>query len=169
MGYTHYWTQKRDFTEEEMSTIGVAVHKIVLAATDGRLVPNNHSDRPDAPLVIVNGMGDANTEAEIGPEAIRFNGLGPDLDHETFVFAAKREKPYDGAPDDQLGWAFCKTARKPYDLAVTATLAYMAAKWDFDVSSDGDSGDWEAGVALAQEVFGEPIPNPLIVEELVGG
>ncbi len=53
-------------------------------------------------------------------------------------------------------------------MVVVATLAYLAVKWGFEVSSDGDAEDWEAGVALANEVIGDPIPNPMIVAELVG-
>jgi hypothetical protein len=51
---------------------------------------------------------------------------------------------------------------------VTAILTYLAAKWGFEVSSDGDVDDWTAGVELAGEALGREFPNPLIVEQLVG-
>lgn len=49
-------------------------------------------------------------EVEITPFRVAFNGSG-DLSHESFILTA-----------DVCGFEFCKTARKPYDLAVKTAL-----------------------------------------------
>lgn len=165
MGYTHYWGQKRDFTQDEMLKIGEDVRTIIATAS-GRAFPGRDSDTPTGSLVIAGGAGERGSLPQIDDKTISFNGLGPDLDHETFMFDAKRSMPYDNAPADRLGWAFCKTARKPYDVVVTAVLTYLAADWGFEVSSDGDVPDWDLGVKLAEEALGREFSNPLIVEQL---
>lgn len=165
MGYTHYWTQKRDFTAEEMRQIGEGV-KAIIATAVGNVYPDSRGHTHE--LVICNGMGDPGTQAEITDERIAFNGTDEgDMGHETFIFAATRELPYEGAPADRIGWAFCKTARKPYDVVVTAVLTYLAADWGFEASSDGEVADWEAGVKLAEEALSRKFANPLIVEALI--
>ena len=63
-------------------------------------------------------------------------------------------------PDpESIGKVFscCKTAYKPYDLAVTAVLVaavHHFGKDAFIVSSDGDMEHWFEGVALCQALFG---------------
>lgn len=83
-------------------------------------------------------------ESAIEPTAFRFNGLNDDA-HETF---------YVDQGNDE--WSFCKTARKPYDVAVTAILAYLegAHPDKFSVGSDGDSDDWQAGIKLLKTALG---------------
>src|SRR5205823_9190589 len=54
------------------------------------------------------------------------------------------------------GWDFCKTARKPYDLAVTAALSYLCTVPDpaaFTASSDGDGKDFLEGLAEARRAL----------------
>jgi hypothetical protein len=56
---------------------------------------------------------------------------------------------------DELESNFCKTARKPYDIAVTASLI-LAKKIFGDiikVSSDGNWSDWESGQLLYESVY----------------
>jgi len=165
MGYTHYWTQPRDLTPEEMGDIGASVRKIIATATDGRKVLDGYRGTPGVPLQIAGGDGEG--PPQITKEVISINGKGPDLDHEAFYLPAKRELPYDGADPSRLGWAFCKTARKPYDIVVTACLTYLAAAYDFEVGSDGDVDDWDDGVKLAEEALGREFANPMITEALV--
>lgn len=141
MGYTHYWTQTRDFTPEEMGDIAASVRRIIT----------------EAPCDIVGWDGEEDTPPDLTKERIAFNGRGENQ-HETFGFIAMR------AGD---GWVCCKTARKPYDVVVTACLTLLQANYGFEVSSDGDVEDWEAGVKLAEQALGKQFANPLIVEELI--
>ncbi len=72
-------------------------------------------------------------------EYIRFNGVGDDA-HETFLLER----------DGSEGFTFCKTAQKPYDLAVTACLLiYKKHSPDtMHLTSDGDDEDWMAAKEL---------------------
>ena len=89
---------------------------------------------------------------ELGVKGVRFNGIGNN-GHETFMLTPA-VKSFD----------FCKTACKPYDKYVVATLAL--AKYHFGddilVSSDGEAEDWEEGLALLKEV----LPNCNIVNPI---
>ena len=84
---------------------------------------------------------------------IGLNGKG-DNAHEEFTM---REHFTENEPN------FCKTARKPYDVVVTACLAVLKYRLGefFNVSSDGRSDDWTNGVELARKVLRRKVPNPI--------
>lgn len=149
MGYTHYWT-KPALTGEALLEIGEVVTRMI-KAIEGKPV-NTAGGFHKEPLQVCGGDGTG--KPVISETEIALNGNGPELDHETFAIRL--------APDRD----FCKTARKPYDIIVVGALAYCAHKHGFSVSSDGDPADWEGGVELVNQVAGEPIPNPLIVDAL---
>lgn len=68
-----------------------------------------------------------------------------DLGHETFNLKLGKQEELSG---------FCKTARKPYDLAVTMIL--ISAKYfapDTEIGSDGNIEDWEHGIELWKQIF----------------
>ena len=153
MGYTHYYEYSPEaITPEQAYSLCMDVKTLIEA-----------SDVP-----VVGWDGEKMTEPEVNPEGrIAFNGVGADA-HESFVidFTAP-QKP---EQDDRYGayayeqfirlgrrrWQCCKTARKPYDEIVTATL--LAAKErlgdQFDVSSDGYWSEWADGRVLCAGVFG---------------
>jgi len=82
-------------------------------------------------------------DEEYDDTKVVFNGVGADA-HETFYVSV-----------DELESNFCKTARKPYDIAVTASLI-LAKKIFGDiikVSSDGNWSDWESGQLLYESVY----------------
>jgi hypothetical protein len=63
----------------------------------------------------------------LGEHCIWFNGIDEGA-HESFVFDAS-----------EGGWAFCKTAEKPYDLAVCECLLILKKHLKgFSFRSDGD-------------------------------
>jgi hypothetical protein len=74
---------------------------------------------------------------------IAFNGAGRDA-HETFVIQV-----------GGTGFNFCKTAQKPYDAVVTASLILLKKELGLDalISSDGRWIDWEGGQLLYETVF----------------
>ncbi|PWC64028.1 hypothetical protein TSH7_10065 [Azospirillum sp. TSH7] len=105
----------------------------------------------DDPLML-HGNGPNTTElAQFGDDLVRdcidttriwIEGTGPagtDLGHESFVLNRTKDR------------AFCKTARKPYDLVVCAVLAVaqMVAPDAISVTSDGDSDDWWPAIEWA--------------------
>jgi hypothetical protein len=82
-------------------------------------------------------------DEEYGDDKIVFNGVGANA-HETFFVSA-----------DGVDFNFCKTAQKPYDIAVTASLILGKKIFgdNFKVSSDGDWSDWQSGVLLYESVY----------------
>lgn len=84
-------------------------------------------------------------------QQISFNGVGKD-GHETFridsMFYGR-----DHDPEERMKFAFCKTAQKPYDVAVTSVLLIFKFHFgnDFKVSSDGDMNDWAPAIKAVTE------------------
>ena len=132
MGYTHYWSFPT-INNKTWARIRAAVEEVVEDVPGLQL----EFDNPEPPL--------------IGREEIRFNGRGQ-YGHETF--RVERDNP--------IGFNFCKTARKPYDEAVTAVLCIVghhlgAMKGPHYISSDGSFSDWLEGRELATKVLGEDL------------
>ena len=79
--------------------------------------------------------------------AIFINGVGANA-HEAFVITS-----------EDVGFNFCKTARKPYDTVVTAILIHLKQSLGSlaVVTSDGDWSDWEGGRLLYETVYDKNI------------
>lgn len=135
MGYTHYWTHKNRFTNDEWRTVREDINAILCAAQDSGVQLGDSCGT--APLTEFNQIW---TNGNKHDSVIVFNGLGEES-HETFVIYQNGN-----------GWNFCKTARKAYDVAVTACLVYLESTYPkkFTASSDGQVGDWQAGLDLAR-------------------
>ena len=112
MGYTNYWKQTKDFTNEEWDLVKKE-YEYVLEICKG--------------IIINEGKN---------PEEIVFNGnpIG-DLNHETFILRKKAKIiSYEGLVKSKKlkkqmeGLNFCKTATKPYDLAVWHLLFFAKNK-----------------------------------------
>lgn len=129
MGYTHYWTKSRNFTDEEWLDIMKASADILSRAINTYMIGLAYeSDQLDKkPLV--------------SDPVIRFNGTDED-GHETFYF--------DRCEND---FEFCKTARKDYDAPVVAILIYARYRAPDAISwrSDGWLSEHADGLALANE------------------
>jgi len=141
MGYTHYWTQPLRYSKAEWTQICEDIGAILKDAQHVQGIP------------LGNGMGDPGTAPIIDGDTILFNGIGEDS-HEA-VHLQRAVPPLteeDKRWNKRRGWDFCKTARKPYDVAVTAVLAYLASLEvkSCSVSSDGNGVEWLEGVALAR-------------------
>lgn len=144
MGYTHYWVNKvqpgRRFTEEERAKLQAVLHYwqwegiICRECTD-----------PTFPYVL--------TDREI-----IFNGKGDD-GHETFYFDLDQAGEEEGKYGIRAGFAFCKTAAKPYDQAVCEVLLTLKGILgdEIEVSSDGDmeGAEWKP----AYDRLGIPQPR----------
>ena len=136
MGYTHYWSQQRDYTKPEWNQITATV-KAIIKASD---VPvRREYNRPDDP-------------PEFSDDAILFNGLGDD-GRETFCFTRKvaPEPEYRKGEGD---FQFCKTASKPYDEIVVACLIAAEMLGVTTWSSDGDNKDHVDGRMLYESING---------------
>ena len=135
MGYTHYWTVS---AEAPIKDYRAAMRDIF------KLIKNS-------PVILGDGFGDT-VPKKFHKGFVWFNGLGENA-HETFHL-----------PDfPPKGFQFCKTARKPYDLVVTACLAVLKEHLGnaVDVSSDGYAKEWLPGIEFASKVLGREVPNPI--------
>lgn len=144
MGYTHYWR----IPVQALPLVG---ERLPAIAEDFRkLLP--HLPPLAGPL----GRG----EPGFGPEEVAFNGPEPE-DYETFAFPGllRDGEPFvsEGFPEEHF--AFCKTGRRPYDLAVTAFL--LVAKLHLEdllqVRSDGDISEWAPAADLVEKVLRLPV------------
>lgn len=72
-----------------------------------------------------------------------FNGVDAGA-HETFSIDIRTQE------ED-----FCKTAEKPYDMAVTASLILAKKIFgdDIEIRSDGNWSDWQSGQLLYESVY----------------
>jgi hypothetical protein len=130
MGYTHYWkfeNNPKDIKDgDKKFKKSVALLKKCLKNISVVLAGSNGTGKP----LFTNTM-------------VCFNGLDEDS-HETCYLALD---------NSDFEFDFCKTARKPYDVAVCLTLLCFKKFFedDFNYSSDGDLDD--EGWALATEIF----------------
>jgi hypothetical protein len=83
---------------------------------------------------------------------------GGDCSHESFVLKQTFRKAYDDqkASDGGKWFSCCKTAYKPYDLAVISCLIIAKHYLGKEVAihSDGDIDDWDDGKILCQKLLG---------------
>ena len=142
MGYTHYYYVSEKFDATLFKKVVDDFKKLLKPISDKG-------------IVLANGMGEG--KPIINDNEIVFNGLG-ELSHETFCLE-KTHEIQDWQKDMKKGeliFQFTKTARKPYDIAVTACL--VIAKHHFGekirISSDGNDSEWNDGKQLCQEILG---------------
>lgn len=146
IGFTHYWYRnvQSKVSPLQWTAICEAFTKIYQDCSQNGIELLYEEDRP-------------NSRPRCDGEVIRFNGTEKgNLGHETFIL----ERITKGPVRDGEVFEFCKTARKPYDVAVTALLlaAEFYAPGVWRIESDGDREDWEEGVCLFEEIAGEDAP-----------
>ena len=147
MGYTHYWHQRCDIGKDAWGTIVEDVAVILAFIEHEQGVP------------LASWIGAGGSRPLLNAREIAFNGLGDDQ-HESLVIQPART--------DSSSW-FCKTARKPYDLAVTAVLSYLSSVAETHyVTSDGHGAEWLAGVEAVRQAlpqYGNTVDIPRGVME----
>lgn len=136
MGYTHYFEQSSVCPADKWALIGRDAKKAIAWVQSQGIPLAFEYDKP-------------NKSPVIDDLQIRFNGVGEDGGHETM-----RLDP------SNVGFQFCKTATKPYDLAVCLVLliAHQHAPGVWNVRSDGDGEDWKAAAKAFNDLFGS-VPN----------
>lgn len=142
MGYTHYFQQTKEISQESWDNLCKDV-KVVLKDQKQKGV-KLATNSPATTIMVSKKKG-----------YINFNGVGDD-EHETFDISRKI---------DPEAWGFCKTARKPYDLAVTATLLLLAhhSPQHYSIGSDGHPDDWKEAAYLNNSLFGYAYKMPVSV------
>lgn len=140
MGYTHHW---------ETIENAFMPHLWLAAIADCEQV---------AYRIMADGIELGGPSGESGDRAYEFNGVRVafngfgDGAYESFVVPRCPERRY----GRKFAYGFCKTAHKPYDLAVTACLLVLKHHLGatFRVGSDGVDADWSAAKALVQDELG---------------
>lgn len=140
MGYTHYVYRRN-------VEICKPVYRLILKDFK-KLIEESGLD-----ILLAGPLGEG--PIEIGEEELGFNGKDNEFDHshETFRFDRILDKGYPLEPqEDGTYFDCCKTARKPYDLFVTAFLViakhYMGT--DLIVRSDGYMDNWLPAMAMTE-------------------
>lgn len=155
MGYTHYWYRPTELDAQTFAQFAKDVDAL-RTALEGK-------------VVICGPLGDGSPIIE--PDQISLNGTNSkDRSHETFAID-RVYKPYsshDKPHSDGSWFEFCKTARKPYDTLVTASLLMFRYRFGEQVAveSDGFAEEWTNGYALVAQVLGPGIARSAL--ELVG-
>jgi hypothetical protein len=147
MGYTHYFPQSRSFKNDEWKTAKDGVKKIVEYCQKQGIALQHEYNISKKP--------------SITSKVIRFNGVGEELGHETF-YISKAITYQDWQDKTKPSFAFCKTARKPYDLAVCLSLLRIKeiAPDAIELSSDGDWDiEWVNSRLAYKELFGNEPPK----------
>lgn len=156
MGYTHYITFKLP-KGTKAATLEANYQTAILECA--RVAHAYNAECSDKGLTDARLSG-YTAHTKVGQYGgIELNGKG-DLMHETLTL---REHFKQNFEEFGNGFAFCKTARKPYDTVVVACLAILKYRLGnaVEVSSDGTAGDWVNGVLLARRVIKRKVPNPL--------
>lgn len=141
MGYTHYWTKQRAFTQKEWASL-IGITSLLLQKAPGKTATAGGYHKDD-PLEIQRDWDDERPP-EVTKERIWFNGAG-DLGHETFALM-----------QNEVGFNYCKTARKPYDLLCCAVLlaAHEIAPDAIALGTDGEVEDWKPAAEFFEEATG---------------
>jgi len=84
MGYTNYWTQTRDFTNDEWTKVK-REYDWLLEMDDQRTI-KNETMSPDHDLIIFNGKGELSHETMV---------IRKRKNNEDFQFCKTARKPYD--------------------------------------------------------------------------
>lgn len=131
MGYTHYFKQNKPVSDQQWEAF----------EKDAKVIIDHVQNK----LGIVLISNDSNGVI-INNERINLNGdESRNLEHETFYL----EKDY-------KEFNFCKTARKPYDIAVCSLLllAHEHMPEHHEIGSDGSLTEWQEAMQLNAEIFG---------------
>lgn len=139
MGYTHYWYRK-EILPQDIFTKAVEDCRKVCEAIGIPLAGWDGSDK-----------------AVFTGTKIVFNGCGEFDSHESFVVPRTFAANFKHADKNGRLFACCKTAHKPYDLAVMCCLIVMNIAFGtdvFTVCSDGADASWKPACAACQRHLG---------------
>jgi hypothetical protein len=174
MGYTNYWTIKKEITQETWAKIVEDCKKLYENLPEYSESAGGYY--LDAPLILNGGGyyqkpqftkkhilfngGSCPTKDRVKDErGYWFDNNNKDLGHEIFdLTPLPRARAWDSSLD---GFGFCKTARKPYDLMVKACLLICKEYLGdgIEISCDGDDEDWKPAIAFILSTLDRVSPD----------
>jgi hypothetical protein len=131
MGYTHYWSQKRELTAQEWSKARAAVEFITRHCREKGI----------------------EVSCTTSPQVIRLDGPC-----ETFLVQRVPVIRHWVSDNTTRHFGFCKTRQMPYDLAVCMSLLAFQETGAFEVTSDGGDAEWADARQQYAELMGDE-PN----------
>lgn len=173
MGYTHYWYRKKSFTQKQWEKVCMRVLDVIalcdktIYKVHGKILLAWEYDSELEPQpTFFGGPKMLPKPPQVDNEFVRFNGW-KDNGHETFLVSREMPDVPEWQSDKSRSFDFCKTNRKPYDLAVMLCLLIMAdaAPKTFRVASDGDwDSEWVPAREAYKKLFGEEPSCPFAKE-----
>jgi len=151
MGYTHYLMQHRDLSTDEFEVVkNFSTHLFSHLEKNAETMGFN----------LAGPMG--YDKPSVTDNSISFNGEAKFYeDHETCLIDRNIDMD-DGwvkqkMERDGYNFTFCKTAHKPYDIAVVAIYSFISDRFGdaFVMDSDGEEEDLEMGKKLAKTIADE--------------
>ena len=149
MGYTHYFDFDKKLESNDFDKIAMDMSVIANHFSSKKIKHSNAGGYHTEPVELFDGRGETkgielNTEIidkKITLTRVAFNG-GGELGHETLAISLGME------------WDFCKTARKPYDVAVCMTLLSIKYHTPYaSIRSDGNLKEWGQAIRLWNKLF----------------
>lgn len=146
MGYTSYWRKTATIPCNAWSKIIADTLKVYNHPSVNSLIQQDN-DVPSQPIANAN--------------LICFNGIGEN-GHESFYFKKDFDNESLRYSGNNRDFGFCKTARKPYDVVVTAILWIVVKHTTHvKVTADGGFQDFLPGLRLA-EACGVDFPQRIV-------
>lgn len=151
MGYTHYWYRPQEIEIQAMHDILTDFDKVLPSIKKAMA----HCNEEDGGGTLAGGDGKG--RPVMTHDEVCFNGRAGNA-HETFSFprVMQLRRSDSMSQDEGRHFEFCKTAQKPYDIAVTAFLIiakkHLGKK--IKVSSDGNTVDWLEARSICQTALG---------------
>ena len=138
MGYTHYWHVPAKIEPKLFDLIVSDFKKLLPVFKDMKIQLDDQQGH----------------EPIADSKSIFFNGVD-ELSHETFSLEQTlTPSPY-SKPENGLYFEFCKTNRKPCDLAVCSVLIIAQHYTDLLVTSDGTLDDeWQEPITFVKTYLG---------------
>lgn len=160
MGYTNYWGFKRSPKEIENADV-----KLANAVETFKRGMDVIGDKVSHDRGVHYGLKGEYADYEEPLHLAGPCGSGKPILNEKGVFSFNGSEKENGdyesfdvfLNDRHCEFGFCKTARKPYDVAVCLALLCLANEFgeDFHYSSDGDIENGEEGWGVAKRVFNQ--------------
>jgi hypothetical protein len=157
VAYTHYWHHARDVAPGEWANILADFRTLIHNLPEFSTSAGDHFACRRLRLAAPDGR--PRSQPQLSSERIAFNGVAyarHDLSHEPMILERARASESDPGEPPEHPFRFCKTARKPYDLAVCALLIVVERRTTgaYLIESDGDVGDWRPALAWVDDLLG---------------
>jgi len=161
IGYTHYTYRNKAFTQDQWEKICLETLDIIVKHCDRKKITLawEYDSPSERQPTLFGGAKWGPKPPQVDNDVIRFNGW-KEKGHETFMVT--RELGGHKTESGEL-FDFCKTARKPYDMAVMLVLLSMRrhAPDSVRISSDGDWDDeWVPAREAYKNLFGVEVDCP---------